>query len=253
MNNMKLFFIGLFSVFLIQLEAQNELDFDAIAMDVCECSTEITALKIEMDQIIKEGENPERMEAFMKKYEPKAIEFGTCIDKLAIKYPELDKNDANEKKAEQALIKNCPDLAEMMGLKPMVIHEGDEIMLEEMDVIEEQIITEDIQLEEGDIAYNIEEEYNEAYFEDFSNSVCNCIDESNGLWQAYQKVQANGDNEKINSFRNEINRNYPEYQKCFTKLMQDYKGLDGSEEAKNKAVKALEVTCPKFIELSGAK
>ncbi len=87
--------------------------YEKLADEMCGCSSEILVLLKELEEHTA-AENTDAIMELMPKLEALFPDFESCIADMDRKYPEIDSSDEEQKKAMDALQKNCPDLYNLM-------------------------------------------------------------------------------------------------------------------------------------------
>jgi hypothetical protein len=94
-------------------EVTDGINFDAMATDMCNCSSDLLGGMKKLKDLTAAGDT-DGLTKLVAEMEPKTAEMEKCIAALEAKYPGIDGNPAYEAKAEAALAKNCPEYAAAM-------------------------------------------------------------------------------------------------------------------------------------------
>jgi hypothetical protein len=93
-------------------QKKKEIDFDAVSIAVCNCyvNSGLNSLNEELSALQEKDAPREDMKKLTEKAEVLYTKMKSCIDSVESKYGKIDSDD-NKQKAENALKKNCPQLA----------------------------------------------------------------------------------------------------------------------------------------------
>ena len=91
--------------------AAKAIDYDAMAVDFCACMKPLVDLNNQIKNLMEAGETA-KMQALFPQVEKMSAESETCIAKLESSYGTITAEQ--EKKAEAAMARKCPKVAEMV-------------------------------------------------------------------------------------------------------------------------------------------
>lgn len=102
----------LIPIFFFAFSCKSSFDYDAMAVEMCQCLEPMSKVS-EQIEIASKGTDTLLIRELIQKIEVVAAQSDTCANKLFEKYGDVSAE--NEEKAQNALVKACPNIMNKMN------------------------------------------------------------------------------------------------------------------------------------------